>query len=84
MDLSKPNILPSRLGLENTPTASLQRGKTSPPHNKCPVYDTKQSDGEVPVMLGLLGMQSTPSLQGPLHCKVHSGMVAPDRALSIG
>ena len=28
--------------------------------NECPRYDTKQSDGEVPVMLELWGMQSTP------------------------
>ena len=37
--------------------------------NKCHGYDTKQSDGEVPVMLELWGMQSTPSLTllpGPL------------------
>ena len=31
------------------------------PHNECPWYDTKQSDGEVPVMLKLWGMRSTPS-----------------------
>ena len=31
----------SQLGMKNTPTVSLQRGKTS----KCPGYDTKQSDG---------------------------------------
>ena len=40
-----------------------------PPHNESPRYDTKQSDGEVPVMLELWGMQSTPllpSLPGPL------------------
>ena len=30
-----------------------------PPHNECPGYDTKQSDGEVPVKLGLWGMWST-------------------------
>ena len=30
-----------------------------PPKNECPGYDTKQSDGEVPMMLGLWGMQST-------------------------
>ena len=30
------------------------------PTNECPRYDTKQSDGEVPVMLVLWGMQSTP------------------------
>ena len=35
-------------------------GKTIP--IECPGYDTKQSTGEVPLMLGLLGMQSTPSL----------------------
>ena len=40
---------PSRLGLQNTLIASLQRGKTS--LNKFPGYDTKQSDGEAPVML---------------------------------
>ena len=53
-----------------------------PPYpNECPGYDTKQSDGEVPAMVEPRGMQSTPSLpslQGPL------GVVAPDRALSIG
>ena len=53
------------------------------PHQWESWYDTKQSDGEVPVMLKLWGMQSTPSLSllpGPLW----SGMVAPDRALSMG
>ena len=58
----------------------LQRGKTTP---ACPGYDTKQSDGVVPVMLGPWGMQSTPSLPllpGP----IWHGTVAPDRALSIG
>ena len=51
--------------------------------NECPEYDTKQSDGEVPVMLELWGMQSTsslPSLPGPLW----PGVVAPDRVLSMG
>ena len=46
------------------PSAPLQRDKTLP--NECPGYDTKQSDGEVPVMLELWGMQnnsSLPSLQ---------------------
>ena len=54
-----------------------------PRPNECPVYDTKQSDGEVPAVLELWGMQSTPSLPllpGPLW----PGVVAPDRALSIG
>ena len=47
--------------------APLQRGKTPP--NECPGYDTKQSDGEVPAMLEIWGMRSTPSLPslpGPL------------------
>ena len=40
-------------------------------------------DGDVPVILGLWGMQSTPSLPlfpGPLW----PGMVVPQRALSVG
>ena len=59
--------LPSRPGQHNTPTASPQRGKTTP--NECPGYDTIQSDGEFPVILELWGMRSTPllpSLPGPL------------------
>ena len=47
------------------------------PTNACPGYDTKQSDGEVPGMLELWGMRSTPilpSLPDPLCPRV----VAPD------
>ena len=54
-----------------------------PTHKECPRYDTKQSDGEVPVMPELWGMQRTPSLPslpGPLWF----GVVAPDRVLSMG
>ena len=53
------------------------------PHNECPGYDTKQSHGEVPVILELWGMRSTPLsplLPGPLW----PGVVALDRALSMG
>ena len=53
------------------------------PANECPVNDTKQSDGEVQVMLELSGMQSTlslPSLLGP-HW---TGVVASDKVLSMG
>ena len=67
--------------MRDTPSASLQRGNTTP--NRYPGYDTKQSDGEVSVMLKLWGMQSTrslPSLPGPLR----PGVVAPNRLLSIG
>ena len=52
------------------------------PPNKCPGYDTKQSAGEVPVMLELWGMQSTPLfpfLPGP----PWPGVVAPNRAISM-
>ena len=51
--------------------------------NECPGYDTKHTDGEVPVMLEFWGMRSTPSLpflQGPLW----PGVVAPNRVLSMG
>ena len=61
-------LLPSRLGQQITPIASLQRGKTPP--NEFPGYDTKQSDGEVPVILEIWRMRST------LHChlsQVHCG-----------
>ena len=54
-----------------------------PPPNEYPGYDTKQSDGEVLAMLELWGMRSTPSLPslpGPLW----PGVVAPDKALSMG
>ena len=66
---TRVQILPSQLGLWNTLTAFLQRNKTPPPTNECLGYDTIQSDGDVPVMLKLWRMQSTPSLPllpGPL------------------
>ena len=38
---------PSQLGLQNTPTASLQFMYSKiPPPNECPEYDIKQSDGK--------------------------------------
>ena len=52
------------------------------PLNKCPGYDTKQSDGEVPVMLELWGIQSTPSLPFPPG-PFWPGVVAPDGVLSL-
>ena len=51
--------------------------------NECPIYDTKQSDGEVPVMLEFWGMWSTPllpSLPGPLW----PGVVAADKGPIYG
>ena len=61
----------------------FSRGVRLPPRNESHGYDTKQSDGEVPIMLKLWGMQSAPllpSLPGPLW----PGVVAPDRALFMG
>ena len=46
------------------------RGLRPPPIDECPGYDTKQSDGEAPVMLG------HGECRAPLHChcfQVHSG-----------
>ena len=56
--------------------------RQDPSTNKCPRYDTKQSDGEVPVMLQVWVMRSAsslPSLSGPLYPTV----IAPDRVLSM-
>ena len=53
-----------------------------PPH-ECPVYDTKQSDGEDLVMLELWEMQSTPLLLS-FPGLLWPGVVAPDRVLSMG
>ena len=53
-------------------------------HHECPENDTKLPDGEVPVMLELWGMQSTPLLpllQGPFWYRYR--VVAPDRVLSM-
>ena len=50
--------------------------------NECPVYDSKQSDGEAPVMLELLemwGTPSLPSLPGPFW----PGVVATERVISM-
>ena len=67
--------------VEFTVCNSAERERHS--RNECPGYDTRQSDGEVSVMLELWGMQSAPSLPslpGPLW----PGVIAPDRVLSMG
>ena len=61
----------------------LCRRVRPPLTNEFPGYDTKQSDGEVPIMLELSGMQSTPSLPS-LPGSLWPGVVAPDRILSMG
>ena len=60
-----------------------QRGKTPNPANECPRYDTKQSDGVVPVILELWEMQSTPSLPS-LPASLLPRVVALDSVLSMG
>ena len=57
---------------------------TDPPPNECPGYMTLiQSDGEVPAMLELWGMRSTPSLP-LLPCPLWPGVVAPDKGPIYG
>ena len=51
--------------------------------NECPGYDTKQSDGEVLVMLELWGIWSTPSLPS-LPAPLWPGLVTPGRVQSMG
>ena len=53
------------------------------PSSECPRYDTKQSDGDVPVMSELWGMKSTPPLPS-FPGSLWSGVVAPDSVLSMG
>ena len=55
----------SQLGLQNTLTSFMQSGN---PPKKCPGYNTKQSDGEGPVILELWRLCSPllPLLPGPL------------------
>ena len=51
--------------------------------NKCPGYDTKQSDGEALITMELWGMQSTSSLP-LLPGSLWPGVVAPDVILRMG
>ena len=60
-------------------TVSLQKGKT--PRSEYSVYDTK-SDSEVPIMLEIWGMLSTPSLPS-LPGSLWPGVVVPDRFQSM-
>ena len=78
VDFTRYKVAQSAVTVEYTDYTSA---KGYNPANKCPGYDTKQSDGEVPVMLGLWGMWSTLSL---LPGSLWPGRVAPDKDLSIG
>ena len=50
--------------------------------DECPTYETKLSDGEIPVMLELWGMRSTPLLLS-LPGSLWPGVVVPYRTLSM-
>ena len=81
LSISQTPFAQSAGAVEYTDCTSAEGQDPTP--NECPGYDTKQSDGEVPAVLELWGMWSTPSLPllpGPLWSEV----VAPDRALSMG
>ena len=73
-------VILSRLELYIIRTASLQISKTH--SNEFPGYDTKQSDGEAPVILEIWGMQSTPTLPS-LPCLLRPEVVTPDKVLSM-
>ena len=63
--------------------AGAVESTVSPTPNEYLGYDTKQSDGEAPVMLELWGMQSVPSLPslpGPLWPR----LVVPDKGPIYG
>ena len=66
------------LGLQNTLTASLQKGTT--PTSLLDI--TQKSDSEAWVILELWGKRSTPSLP-PLSSLPWPGVIAPDRVLSL-
>ena len=53
------------------------------PPDEFPEYDTKQSHGEIPVMLELWEIRSTPSLPS-LSGSLWTGEVVPDSVLSMG
>ena len=71
--------LPSRLRIEYTDSFSAEE---LDPNNEGPGYDTKQPDGDAPVLLELWGMWSTPLLPS-LPVPLWPGVVAPDRVLSM-
>ena len=73
--------LSSRLGGAVEYRLYLLRGVR--PSYESPDYDTKKSDGEVPMMQEIWVMLKIPSLPS-LPDSLFLGVVAPDRALSMG
>ena len=69
--------------VEYTDCTPRQRGKTAPPPNECPGYDTKLCDDEVPVMLELWAVRSISSLSS-LPGSLWPGVVVPDKGPIYG
>ena len=81
--VTQPGLIAQSAGVVKYTDCFSAEGLDPSLHNEYPRYDTKQSDGEVPVILELLGIRSTPSLlslPGPLW----SGVVAPESVPSMG
>ena len=77
---SNKYIAQSAGAVEYTDCISAE-GKATP--HLCPEYDTKQSNGEVPVILELWRMQITPSLPS-LPALLCPEVVGPEIVLSMG
>ena len=77
----KSDLAQSAGAVEYTDCISAEGLKKT--HPTSVLDDTKQSDGEVPVMLELWGTWSTPSLSSLPH-PLWSKVVAPDRILCMG
>ena len=91
-----PNSIPCLYGAVGQPTLAFSRegvqsagdveytvcicGGRLDSFNECLGYDTKQTNGDAPVMLKLLGIWSAPSLL-LLLCPLWPGVVAPDRVI---
>ena len=71
-----PSIAQWPFAVEYTECTSAEG--LDPALDKCPRYDTKQSDDEIPVILELWAMRSTPSLP-LLPGSLWPWMVAPDK-----
>ena len=60
-------LLPCQLRVAVEYTHCFSDEGYNPLHHECPRYDTKQSDGEVPVMLDLWGVQRGNIWEGSIY-----------------
>ena len=82
-DIKSKKIAQSAGAVEYTDCTSAEGYDPHPHPNECPVYDTKQSDSEVPAVQELWGMRSTPSLPS-LPSPLWPRVVAPDKSPIYG